>query len=123
MTQNSDCTQDWLPNNENLNDNATQIRYSINDIEEGLMTDALHNNIADTMVIYLNADDTQTFGLTDAPTNAPTQAPTETPSQAPTQPPTQTPTQAPTQAPTDSIIKQALYIYYNDVIEDAFTVN
>ena len=64
------------------------IRYSINRTVSGLPTDGNlavenENDVADTFVIYLNVDNSSTFGLTNDPTNFPTSRPSSSPTIAP----------------------------------------
>ena len=64
ITSNPACMDDWQPGEAIV---SPQIRYSTNTTVNGLyvygsMSDATQNNIADTMVIYVNAANTSNFG-------------------------------------------------------------
>ena len=83
------CGTTWQPA-EGLT--IPQIRYSTNTTANGFYvdgstSDTSGNDIADTFVIYLNVDNSSTFGLTNQPTTFPTLQPSNAPTPTPTNSP------------------------------------
>ena len=102
ITQGTPCSTEWSPG-EGLS-GIPEIRYSTNTTANGFLiygqySDTNENEIADTMVVYINYEtvtSTPTFVPTDVPTNIPSSSPSSSPSLEPSDIPSLLPTRDPT---------------------------